>query len=57
MKKELQMRLAIATFMQETLQQMAEKKQSSSGDGSGDKDARSGAREVLRFSFALHLYV
>lgn len=57
MKKELQMRLAIATFMQETLQQMAEKKQSSSGDGSGGKDARSGAREVLRFSFALHLYV
>lgn len=42
MKQELQMRLAVAKFMQETLQEMAEKKSSSAG---GDKDA-SGAKEV-----------
>jgi hypothetical protein len=45
MKQELQMRLAVAKFMQETLQQMAEKKQASSAPGA-DKDAASGAKEV-----------
>jgi len=44
MKKELQMRLAVANFMQETLQQMAEKKSSSA-----DNEAASGAREVIEF--------
>lgn len=44
MKQELQMRLAVAKFMQETLQQMAEKKQASAPGA--DKDAASGAKEV-----------
>jgi LETM1 and EF-hand domain-containing protein 1, mitochondrial len=58
MKKEVQMRLAVAKFMQETLQDMAEKKQRKSkssaataGDGSGEKetDATSDAQEVIEF--------
>lgn len=48
MKKELQMRLAVAQFMQETLQQMAEKKKSSAGKAA-DKEAASGATEVIEF--------
>eukprot|EP01032_Pedospumella_encystans_P021364 gene21364-24237_t len=47
MKKELQMRLAVAKFMQESLEQMAEKKKSSKSTGS-DQDA-SGAQEVIDF--------
>ncbi len=42
MKKELQMRLAVAKFMQESLEQMAVKKKSSKNS---DQDA-SGAQEV-----------
>jgi LETM1 and EF-hand domain-containing protein 1 len=48
MKKELQMRLAMAQFMQETLQQMAEKKQLSANKND-NKEAASGASEVIQF--------
>jgi hypothetical protein len=41
MKMELQMRLAIANFMQETLQEMAKDKKKG-----GSKDDLSGAQEV-----------
>lgn len=50
MKKELQMRIAMATFMQEAMQQMGEKKQrQSAADGAGDQEAAAGAREVIDF--------
>lgn len=45
MKKELQMRLAVAKFMQESLEQMAVKKKSSKAAAGSDQDA-SGAQEV-----------
>ncbi|KAJ1433178.1 LETM1-like protein-domain-containing protein [Ochromonadaceae sp. CCMP2298] len=46
LKKELQMRLAVAKFMQETLHEMAEKKTSSSEDAG---DVASRAKEVVEF--------
>lgn len=45
MKQELQMRLAVAKFMQETLQEMAEKKSSSSNNGNDSAKAK----EVVEF--------
>ncbi len=45
MKQELQMRLAVAKFMQESLQEMAVKKKSGKG-GDGSEDDASGAQEV-----------
>lgn len=51
MKKELQMRLAVAKFMQETLQEMAGKKADASNAEQGGK--ASGAIEVCSASFRL----
>lgn len=46
LKKELQMRLAVAKFMQETLQEIASKKASSSV---GEGESNYGAKEILEF--------
>lgn len=45
MKKELQMRLAVAKFMQETLQEIANRK----ADGASGAEKESGAKEILDF--------
>jgi hypothetical protein len=46
MKKELQMRLAVAKFMQETLQEMANRKADSGNNGVDTNEQESGAKEV-----------
>ena len=49
MKKELQMRLAVAHFMQETLQEMADRKAggTSGANGAANKgEQESGAKDV-----------
>ena len=47
MKQELQMRLAVAKFMQESLEAMAVKKSNkASGGGSSNDEDASGAQEV-----------
>jgi LETM1 and EF-hand domain-containing protein 1 len=47
MKRELQMRLAVAGFMQETLQSMATSRKGGKKGNVGDKDA--GGQEVIDF--------
>ena len=46
MKRELQMRLAVAGFMQETLAEMASKKKKGK---EGESEDTSGAKEVIDF--------
>lgn len=58
MKQELQMRLAVAKFMQESLEAMAVKKSNKASGGgttSGDNDEdASGAQEVCSLFILLH---
>ena len=49
MKRELQMRLAVAGFMQETLAEMASKKKASGKSKDGEPEDASGAKEVIDF--------
>lgn len=52
MKKELQMRLAVASFMQETLQEIANKKVQGGGD---NKEVVAGAQEVINYDNLIDL--
>eukprot|EP01037_Dinobryon_pediforme_P019055 gene19055-19406_t len=49
MKKELQMRIAVAKFMQDTLHEMAAKKGTHSEKGDATNEENFGAKEVVSF--------